>query len=335
MKRGIVIANTGSPASPDPKDVAVYLEQFLSNPRIVPMNPFVWKQILKRAILPKRSVASGAKYATIWTDGGFQFINDHIELARKLERSFAEDGGDVLVRAAMSFGEPSVPSVLHELSDAGCDKITVLPLYPQSAFSQAYIVADAVAAWVEESKWSGNLEVLGDYSENIAYLSAMADAIRNSDFDPVSGDRLLMSFHSIPHKDVDDGDTYEATVHKTCAWLAREIGIRDGQWATGFQSRFDNDRKWVGPFAHEIFEQWHGEGFAGRLFCVCPNFSVDCLETYYDIEVEMKQAWLEHKKQAGQEIRDDSFVYIPCLGPSDAHVKVIRDVLAHPANYIA
>ena len=334
MKRGIIIANTGSPASPDPADVADYLEQFLSNPRIVPMNPLVWRQILKRAVLPKRSVSSGKKYATIWTDEGFQFINDHIVLAEKLEQSFADDGQEVLVRAAMSFGEPSIRQTLQQLADDGCDHLTVLPLYPQNAFSQAYIVADAVFEWAKKTRWQGELEVIGDYSENLAYLKAIADSIRESGFNPDSDDRLIMGFHSIPKIDVANGDTYEAMSKFTCEWLSRELGIREGHWIQGFQCRFDEDRKWLEPYSHEILDRWWTEGFDGRIFYVCPNFSVDCLETYYDVGGVMKVVWLKRKLDAGQPIREDSFVYIPCLGKTNRHVRVIRDVLSNPANFI-
>ena len=334
MKRGIIIANTGSPASPDPADVAVYLEQFLSNPRIVPMNPLVWKQILKRAVLPKRSIASGKKYETIWTEEGFQFINDHIELARKLERSFADDGEDVIVRAAMSFGKPAIPDTLQELVELGCDSLTVVPLYPQSAYSQAYIVADAVYEWAKRARWSGELIVIGDYSENLDYLQAIADCVRESAFDPESDDRLIFGFHSIPKIDVANGDTYEAMSLFTCEWLARELGLRKGQWSQGFQCRFDEKRTWLEPYSHEILDKWWNEGFTGRVFYICPNFSVDCLETYYDVEGVMKVVWLGRKLEAGQTIREDSFTYIPCLGRTDRHVKVIRSVIANPTNFI-
>ena len=325
--RGVIIANTGSPDSPHPEDVAAYLERFLSNPRIVPMNPIVWKRILHAFVLPKRSILSGKKYETIWNEEGFKFINDHRELARKLEQSFRDDGEDVSVRAAMSFGKPSIESAMSELRAAGCDELVVLPLYPQNAFSQASVVADEVSKAAALIDWSGPLEVVGDYSENELYLQAIAESVRASGFDPSRGDRLIMGFHSIPKTDVDRGDTYEATTSATCAWLANELNIPDGQWALGYQCRFDKRRKWLEPYSHEILDAWWQEGFDGRVFYVCPNFSVDCLETYYDVEGVMKTVWLGRSIESGRKIRRDSFVYIPCLGTTDAHVSVIRDVL--------
>ena len=334
MKHGIIIANTGSPASPDPADVAEYLEVFLSNPRIVPINPLVWKQILKRVVLPRRSVASGEKYATIWSEGGFQFIRNHLELAAKLELSFAADEQDVAVQVAMSFGEPSIRAAMQKLARAGCDQLTVLPLYPQNAFSQAYIVADAVCSCAQDMRWQGGLSVIGDYSGNPVYLKAIADSIRASGYDSGSGDRLVMGFHSIPKVDAEHGDTYEEKTLETCRWLARELGLDEGQWDLGYQCRFDKGRAWLEPYSSEILERYDAEGFDGRVFYVCPNFSVDCLETYYDVERELKADWLKKKAAAGHAIREDSFVYIPCLGASDAHVSVIRDVIANPMSFI-
>lgn len=334
MKRGIIIANTGTPASPDPADVAAYLERFLSNPRIVPMNPVVWRQVLRRFVLPKRSVASGKKYEHIWTDDGFQFVNDHFELARKLQAAYQADGEDVLVRMAMSFSEPFIPDAMDELVREGCEHITVLPLYPQNAFSQAYIVADEVFSHARKIRWQGELDVIGDYSGNSVYLHAMADAVRASGFSPERGDRLVMGYHSIPKIDVANGDTYEEMTKATSAWIACELQLPDDSWIMGYQCRFDKRRPWLEPYSHDILDKWWQEGFDGRIFYLCPNFSVDCLETYYDVEGVLKVVWLGRKLEAGMKIHEDSFVYIPCLGASDTHVNVLRDVIANPGNYI-
>ena len=322
---GLIIANTGSPKDSTPHEVGKYLRKFLSNKRIVPMNRYAWKIVLNLCILPVRKRKSAEKYARIWSGEGFQFIRDHYELARKLESSYAANRLDVLVRAAMSFGEPTIEQALLELSQAGCERIAVLPLYPQNAFSQASIVSDETKRIASNLELTHRVQVIGDYSANPLYLDAVAETIRTAGFDPTQ-DRLLMSFHSIPRIDVDNGDTYEKTVHDTCQAIAARLGIDRPSWEVGFQSRFDKERSWVGPFSNTVLAKWNEGGFVGRLFVVCPNFSVDCLETYYDIMQKLRLYWTNLRASAGIPCDENSFVYVPCLGTSDEHVEVIRSV---------
>ena len=323
---GVIVANTGSPADPSPREVGRYLKQFLGNPRIVPMNRIAWSIILNLFVVPARSKKSAQKYAGIWTDGGFQFIRDHEEIARKLQALYRADGVDVRVECAMSFGEPSIERAVRLLRDDGCERVTVLPLYPQNAYSQASIVADEVARVADLLGCSDCITVVGDYSANDMYLQAIADSIAASGFDG-EPDKLLLSFHSIPRIDVQNGDTYEQAVHATCQAVTDLLQLPQDSWATGFQSRFDKEREWVSPFSADVLRAWVRDGFAGRLFVVCPNFSVDCLETYYDIEQEMRSFWLQLLEEAGAPGDEGSFVYIPCLGAADRHVRVIRDVI--------
>ena len=322
-KTGIILANTGTPDSPAPEDVRRYLEQFLSNPRIVPMNKRAWWLILHLFILPSRKNSSSEKYKTIWTDEGFAFIRDHMALARAVQHAYDASEIDVSVECAMSFGNPSIENVMRHLRDIGCEKLIVLPLYPQNAFSQASIVADAVELHALSTGWQDAYELIGDYSDNETYLAAIADSIQAAGFD-TGRDRLLMSFHSIPRTDVEQGDTYGANVRSTCLDIARKLGLDSESWAQAFQSRFDKGRAWLGPFTGEVLQKWAKEELDGRLFVACPNFSVDCLETYYDIDTIMRNTWAELHQG-----RSDcpEFVYVPCLGASKAHVNVIMDVL--------
>ena len=322
-RTGIILANTGTPDSPAPEDVRNYLEQFLSNPRIVPMNKRAWWLILHLFILPSRKNSSGEKYKTIWTDEGFAFIRDHKTLAYAVQQAYNASGADVAVECAMSFGNPSIENVMRRLHDIGCERLIVLPLYPQNAFSQASIVTDAVELHAPSTGWQDAYEFIDDYSSNEAYLAAIADSIQKAGFD-TDRDRLLMSFHSIPRTDVERGDTYGTNVRLTCLDIARRLGLDDKSWAQAYQSRFDKGRAWLGPFTGEVLQKLAEEEFDGRLFVVCPNFSVDCLETYYDIDNIMRNAWAELHRGRGD---CPEFVYVPCLGASEAHVNVIMDVL--------
>ena len=334
MKRALIIANTGTPDSPRPEDVRAYLKSFLSHPRIVPTNPLLWKVILNGFILRKRSVASSRKYETIWSGDGFKFPHDMKELADKLEGSYAASGDDVVVRYAMSFGKPSIESVMKSVREEGCERLSVLPLYPQNAFSQAFIVADQVKECASRTGWGGSYEIIGDYSDNETYLRAIADSIRAAGFDASDGDRIIMGFHSIPKVDIEHGDTYDVTTARTCEWLAKELGIPDEQGARGFMCRFDKKRTWLEPYSPEVIDKWWYECFEGRLFYVCPNFSIDCLETYYDVVGVLQVMWRGRMLARDVKPRKDLFVYVPCLGASDRHVDVVRDVVDNPSRFL-
>ena len=320
-KRGIIIANTGSPAAPTAEAVRDYLRSFLSDPRICPMPPLLWRIILNGFILPRRSVASAAKYQQIWTAEGSPLAVAMAALSRKLQDSLSAGGEDgTLVRYGMSYGDPSIGHAIAELSDAGCDELVVIPLYPQSAHSTTLVVKDKVDKAVAELPRALRMRFVDHYSDHAAYLDAVATSILDAGFD-ANADSLLMAFHSIPLKDIEAGDTYDEQVLSSAAAIADRLGLRPEAWRCAFQCRFDKSRKWLGPSTSEAIRELGGR--SGRLFVVAPNFSVDCLETYYDIEVELKGRYLEEVADA----REDHFVYVPCLNASNEQADLIVGII--------
>ena len=314
-RRGIIIANTGSPSAPTPEAVREYLSEFLTDPRICPMNPALWKIHLNAFILPKRSHASAEKYQGIWTAEGSPLSANMASLAAKLE----DELDDVPVRHAMSYGSPSMLDAVCELRDEGCAELTVVSLYPQSAYSTAKVVEDKLHAALVELDWAPQLTFVENYHEQDAYLDAIAASVRDAGF--MQGDTLLMAFHSIPMKDVNAGDTYPDQVEATTRAVAERLGLAEDAWRAGFQCRFDN-RKWVGPSTTKVLQDLAPRD--GRLFVVAPNFSIDCLETLYDIEVAMRNDY----RAIAQSTDSNSFVYVPCLNDSDAHVRLLKDIVA-------
>lgn len=311
-KTGVIIANTGSPVAATPEAVHAYLREFLMDPRICPMPPAIWKIILNAFILPKRSVASAEKYAGIWQEDGSPLSVTMQSLARKLD---AACGDGFEVRHAMSHGEPSVADVLEDLQAIGCDNLVVIPLYPQSALSTSSVVKDKVEAALSKTKWQPSVRFVESYGNRDDYLSAVADSVKQAGFR--EGDRLLMAFHSIPMRDIGQGDSYAEQVIDTTSGIARRLGLDDDQWVVGFQCRFDKSRSWLGPFTNEAIDAL-GEGHE-RLFVVAPNFSIDCLETLYDIEVELRERLASSQK-------DVELVYVPCLNDSPAQVELLRKI---------
>lgn len=288
-KVGVVIANTGTPAAPTKKAVRKYLSQFLMDPRICPMPRPIWWMLLHTVILGKRSKASAEKYRTIWTAAGSPMTVAYEALERGLADYYAERGLAVEVRAAMSYGKPSLKQAVKELKDAGCTRLVVLPMYPQSAFSTTSSVADGVARAVRRARWKHPVDFIDEYSENPVYIRAIAASVRNAGFSEERGDRLLFSYHSIPLKDIEAGDTYELQTGATSLAVAGELGLDRRSWTISYQSRFDKGRTWLAPFTRPTLVRLARAAEPNsRLFLVCPNFAVDCLETLYDVPHELE-----------------------------------------------
>lgn len=323
---GIMLVNAGVPDSPKTKDVRRYLRRYLSNPRIRPMGKARWALVLNLGILPKGSRSNSAKYARIWTDRGSPYMLAHEALERGLNAYYAQTGRDVVARIGMTYGDPSISSALLSLKAEGATKIIVLPLYPQSGFSTTEVVRDGVSRAFRETGWSVPYKFIDGYGEHPTYLKAIAASIIRQGFDPESDDRLLFSYRSIPLSDIEAGDDYELQVDASSLAIAGELGIERRRWSIGYQCYLDIDRTWLKPYSADILVRW-AERCEGRTFLVCPNFAVDCLETLYDIPCEMLPAFAAGRRNAGLAYRKGDFVYVPCLGKSKAHLRVLIDVL--------
>ena len=362
-KVGVIIANTGTPEAPTKKAVKKYLSQFLMDPRICPMPRPVWWMLLHAHILGKRSRASAEKYQKIWTEEGSPLVAITASLERGLNDYYAERGLPVAVRAGMSYGKPSLKQAVKELKEGGCTELVVLPMYPQSAFSTTGSVSDGMAKAVRRARFKGDVRLLDGYGEDPTYVRAVAASIRNAGFSEEAGDRLLFSFHSIPLKDIEAGDTYELQTGATSLAVAGELGLDRRSWTISYQSRFDKGRTWLSPFTRPTLERLaQAAEPESRLFMVCPNFSVDCLETLYDVPYELEplyravldglevnaaeepgalentgKAASRRRQRAADDFRrgahrqrsdDEAFIYVPCLNRSKAHLKVLTAVLA-------
>lgn len=325
-KTGILLVNTGTPATPTPRAVRAFLSRFLIHRRIAPMNRLIWWWILHLAILPKRGRASAEKYAQIWTEQGSPSALAHEALALGVGEELSARGYDAEVRLAMSFSEPRMSDAIRGLRKSGCDRVVVLPLYPQSAYSTTGVVRDEIASSVRLSRFRDAVDIIDDYHDDPTYLRAIAASIKHAGFEPESDDRLLFSYHSIPLADIEAGDRYELQSGSSSLRIAEELGLSRDRWTIAYQCRFDNSRDWLVPATADTLDRWADVG-GGRVFVVCPNFAVDCLETLYDIKRVLEPAYLDRRRAAGHPTDTGSFVYVPCLGKSKAHVRVLCDVI--------
>ncbi|MCL1798435.1 MAG: ferrochelatase [Eggerthellaceae bacterium] len=328
LKYGVILANTGTPAAPTPRAVRGYLSQFLMDRRIAPMNRAAWWLILHLFILPRRSKASAEKYEAVWTDEGSPFMVAHERLCAGLQRAYAKDAAapEVVVAPGMSFGTPSFASALKGLREAGCGRVVVLPLYPQSAYSTTGSVRDALVRARKRLGWDVEVDIIDNYHDNPLWARTVAASIVQAGFDAAAGDRVLFSFHSIPLRDIEAGDSYELQCGASSLQIANELGIDRKLWTIGYQCRFDKGREWLDPFTKDVLDRW-AEAGVGRVFLVCPGFSVDCLETIYDVRFEMKSHYLKACAALGNPAGEDGFIPVPCLDRTWAHVRVVQNVL--------
>ena len=300
-RSGVLLVNTGTPTVPKPRAVRKYLAKFLMDKRIAPMNRAGWWFVLHLFILPKRGRASAEKYQK-------------------------DEGLDVAVRCAMSYSDPSVLDCVRELKGAGCTRLIVLPLYPQSAYSTTGSVSDSVERALKKARWDVPCDFVDNYHDDPTYIRAIAASIEHAGFKVDSDDKVLFSYHSIPLVDIEAGDTYELQTGATSLQVASELGIDRNRWTIGYQCRFDKGREWLSPYTRDVLTRWAETG-VGRVFFICPNFAVDCLETLYDIDHELKPFYFDQIKQAGRTPGEESFTYVPCLDRSRAHLRVLSDVL--------
>ncbi len=342
---GVILANTGSPSSPDPDDIEKYLSEFLMDERIRQLPKPVWKWLVTRKILPKRKYSSAERYRFIWQPDGSPLLVQSRALADKVQGLFDADRAPsgtiesdeaVVVRSAMSYGSPSIAEVLTDFRNAGVDRVVLLPLYPQSAYSPTMAVVDSFWRAQDQIGWHPDSTVIDNYHDDAGYIAAIVGSIRNVGFDASAGDRLLLSLHAIPLKDEAAGDTYREQIAESVELIANGLGIDSDAITVAYQSVFGNDpSKWTAPLSRDVLASWRDDDF--RVVFACPGFLVDCLETLYDVPNEMVPA-LEGEAakpvvdHVGTDIQSacntsGRFVWVPSLNASDEHAALIKAII--------
>lgn len=336
---GVIIANTGSPASPEPDAIELYLREFLMCDRIRQLPKFLWKGLLYKHILPKRKYSSAKRYQFVWTEQGSPLVANQQAMVEKVQQLFDQQllGAErVVVRSAMSYGSPSVDEVLSDMREQGVDKVMLLPLYPQSSFSPTLAVLDAFRRAQTSMGWKPESIMIDNYHDDPGYIAALAESIRSVGFDPHAGDRLLLSFHAIPLKDEKAGDTYRDQIAKSVQLLASALDTDAQEITIAYQSVFGpRPDAWTGPLSRDVLKQWRNADF--RVVFACPGFSIDCLETLYDIPHEMVPALEgDDANPLVDAVNGDiqaacntsgRFAWIPTLNASDEHAMLIKDII--------
>ena len=311
---GILLVNLGTPAAPTASAVRRYLSEFLSDPRVVEIPRALWLPILYGVILLVRPARSARKYAEIWTAEGSP-LAVHTARQAALLRPALESSAP-LVEHAMRYGEPDIGGALDRLRAAGCDRILVVPLYPQYAASTTASTLDAVCGWLAKARNTPEVRFVKHFHDHPAYVAALAALLRRHWERHGRGDRLVMSFHGLPRFALERGDPYHCECHATARLLAEALGLGDKEYVVTFQSRFGR-AEWLQPYTEPTLMALAREG-ARRVDVICPGFVSDCLETLEEIGIGARAAYLA---SGGGEFR-----LLPCLNESPEWIAALARI---------
>ncbi|MCA0920306.1 ferrochelatase [Pseudooceanicola nanhaiensis] len=316
-KVGILLANLGTPDGTSYWPMRRYLNEFLSDQRVIDYPKWKWQPILQAIVLTKRPFASGKAYESIWNhDAGESPLATitKAQTAAVAAKMQAQYGDQVMVDYCMRYGNPSTRSKVRAMVKAGCDRILFCPLYPQYAGATTATANDQFFRALMEEKWQPATRTLPPYFDDPAYIDALAQSVtRAYAAKETAPDLLVCSYHGLPERYLHEGDPYHCQCQKTTRLLKEQLGWADDRIMTTFQSKFGPE-EWLKPYTvEEVARQ--AEAGKKRIAVIAPAFSADCIETLEEINEEIRESF-EH---AGGE----DFTYIPCLNDDAAHIDAL------------
>ena len=323
-KVGVLLVNLGTPDAPTRAAVRRYLAEFLADPRVVEIPRLAWLPILYGLVLTTRPAQSAKKYALVWGKDGSPLLLHSLKQRSLLQGLLGQrlkatglPADLVQVELAMRYGNPDIPGAMDRLKAAGCDRILVVPLYPQYAASTTASMLDAIYAHTRKMRRTPALRAIDSFHDDPDYIKALAQSVNDYWIKHGRPDFLVLSFHGLPRRVLDLGDPYHCHCHKTARLLALELGLHAKQFVVTFQSRFGK-AQWLQPYTADTLVRLGKEGKA-RVDVVCPAFVSDCLETLEEIGIEGRQTFLA----AGGK----DFHVIPCLNEHPMWIAALADLV--------
>jgi ferrochelatase len=320
-KIGVLIANLGTPDGTDYRSMRRYLNEFLSDQRVIDYPRWKWQPLLQLIILTKRPFSSGRAYKSIWNnerDEGPLLTTTREQSEKLAEMLGASLGDKVMVDFCMRYGNPSTESKVERMLAAGCDRILFFPLYPQYAGASTATANDQFFATLAAAKWQPAVRTVPAYYDHDLYIKALAQSVETAyegiDTRP---DALVASFHGMPERYLAEGDPYFCQCTKTSRLLAARLGWPDRELITSFQSKFGPE-EWLKPATIDEVAKLARAG-KKNLAMIAPAFSADCLETLEEINKEIRHSFVA----AGGE----TFTYIPCLNADAAHIEMMAEIV--------
>src|SRR5579871_4232032 len=315
---GVLLVNLGTPDTADTRGVRVYLREFLSDPRVIENQGLLWKLALNGVSLQVRPRRKARDYRKIWNNERNESPLKTITRAQAEKLASALDGSRIVVDWAMRYGNPSLKSGIDALAKKGCDRILVVPLYPQYSASTTATVADETLRVLAALRLQPTVRFAPPYFDDPNYIDALASSIQaHLAASAVAPDVIIASFHGMPQSYVDNGDPYAAHCEATMAALRVRLGMDETRLKLTYQSRFGFS-EWLKPYTIETVAELANSGVK-KLAIVTPGFAADCLETLEEIAGENAEVF---KHNGGEQ-----FSFIPCLNDSDAGMDVIRQLV--------
>ena len=315
-KTGVLVVNLGTPDSTSWWDIRKYLKEFLSDRRVIEVNPFVWQIILNLFILTFRPSKTAHAYKKIWRKESNESPLLFFTRSQALKLKTAMESEKIIVDFAMRYGNPSIKSRLNMLKNEGCENIVILPLYPQYAGATTATVCDEVYRSLMKMRWQPSLQIIPHYESEPIYIHALINSIEKKikeiNWKP---DLIISSYHGIPKSYFDKGDPYHCYCHKTTRLMKEKFNKIEIQ--TTFQSRF-GPQEWLTPYTDKTLESLPGKGIK-NLLVICPGFASDCVETLEEINILGRDSFL---KSGGKH-----FDLIPCLNDNPDHITLLRHLI--------
>ena len=315
-KTGVLVINLGTPDSTSWFDIRKYLKEFLSDKRVIEVNPIIWQIILNLFILTFRPSKTAKAYKEIWMKK--EDMSPLLYYTQKQTHKLAEfiSAENLILDFAMRYGNPSIKSKIYKLKEQGCENLVILPLYPQYAAATTATVCDEVYRTLMNMRWQPSLKIIPHYESEPLYIDALVNSI-NKKINELSWkpDLIIASYHGIPKKYFDKGDPYHCYCHKTTRLITEKFSSIEIK--TTFQSRF-GPQAWLQPYTDKTLESLPSKG-KKNILTICPGFSSDCVETLEEILIQGKESFLN----AGGE----NFDMIPCLNDTDDHIILLKSLI--------
>ncbi len=322
-KTGVLIANLGTPDDYSYWPMRRYLNEFLSDKRVIDYPKWKWQPILQAIILTKRPFSSGAAYKSIWNEdkGESPLMTITKDQTAAIAATMKDRFGDqVMVDFCMRYGNPSTRSKVREMVAAGCERILFFPLYPQYAGATTATANDEFFRALMDEKWQPAVRTVPAYFEHPGYIDALAKSVETA-YGAMNQkpELLVVSYHGMPIRYLMEGDPYHCQCQKSTRLLKERLGWEDTQLITTFQSQFGPE-EWLQPYTVEEVARLAREDGRKNIAVIAPAFSADCIETLEEINEEIKESF----EEAGGE----TFTYIPCLNDAPDHIAALSDIIS-------
>ncbi|MFC2137869.1 ferrochelatase [Bacteroidota bacterium] len=331
IKTAVLLINIGTPKGPDPKNVGIFLKEFLNDGHVIEIPELLRNVLVNLIIVPFRKRKSSKLYQKLWTEKGSPLLIYSQNVQEKLNKKLPENYS---VYIGMRYGQPSIKAAIDEIKTKGINKTIVFPLFPQYAYSTTASAIDHVNELKNKLELNFEIRYIEQFYNNPGFIKNYTQRIKK--YELYEFDHIIFSYHGLPLKQVYrshanqacekfnckneigkiNSHCYYATCYETTRLISKELGLSNQQFSVGFQSRFA--KKWLSPFTDELIINQAKKG-AKKLLIVCPSFVADCLETIVEIDIDHQELFMEY---GGQKIQ-----LVESLNDNDDWIETLSSII--------